>query len=28
MRNKRYEDASSALDDVLFDGMVIMAGGF
>lgn len=28
MRNKRYEDAASALDDVLFDGMVIMAGGF
>ncbi|CAH1687546.1 acetyl-CoA:acetoacetyl-CoA transferase subunit alpha [Hyphomicrobiales bacterium] len=28
MRDKRYEDGSSALDDVLFDGMVIMAGGF
>ncbi|CAH1655128.1 MULTISPECIES: CoA transferase subunit A [unclassified Chelatococcus] len=28
MRNKAFKDGSSALDDVLFDGMVIMAGGF
>lgn len=26
--NKRYADAASALDGLLFDGMTIMAGGF
>ncbi|MCH7945806.1 MAG: succinyl-CoA--3-ketoacid-CoA transferase, partial [Armatimonadetes bacterium] len=26
--NKVYDDANSALDGLLFDGMTIMAGGF
>ena len=28
MANKIYENATAALDGLLFDGMTIMAGGF